>query len=138
MELILQRTRLKEGWTNGQLYIDGNYFCFTLEDKVREEDGVPVEKWKVKGETAIPQGLYDLALEDSPRFGKGTITLLRVPGFSKIRIHTGNTDKDTEGCIIVGYKLREGIIVPGTTKPALADLKANLSLPARIRILNPV
>lgn len=139
MELILQRTRLREGWTNGQLYIDSQFFCFTLEDKVREQQGVPIEKWKVKGETAIPQGVYDLALEDSPKFGPQTITLLRVPGFSYIRIHTGNTAKDTEGCIIVGYKVtNEGIIVPGTTKPCLADLKQNLVLPAVIRILNPI
>ena len=139
MELILQRTRLRDDYTTGQLYIDGEYFCFTLEDKVREENGVPVEKWKVKGETAIPQGFYELGVEHSPRFGSGTITIKRVPGFDFIRIHTGNSSKDTEGCILVGYKVSgdHGLIIPGTTRPALNDLKKKLVLPANIRILNP-
>jgi len=124
MELILKRTRLRDLVTTGQLYIDGEFFCFTLEDKVREVPNQPVESWKVWGETAVPYGLYKITLENSPRFGVDTITLNNVPGFSKIRIHSGNTQLDTEGCIIVGYKVREnGIITPGTTRTALNDLK---------------
>jgi len=115
--------------TNGQLYIEEEFFCFTLEDKVREEDGVAVEKWKVKGETAIPRGIYDLVLQYSPRFGPQTPTLLNVPGFEGIRIHAGNRPEDTEGCIIVGYKIdtRSGLIVPGTTRSCVTNLKRRLS-----------
>lgn len=139
MELIVQRTKLQEGWTTGQLYIDGIFFCFTLEDKVREVAGQSVEKWKVKGETAIPTGLYDVTFETSPRFGPQTLTINKVPGFSDIRIHTGNTAADTEGCLIVGYRINShGIIVPGTTKPALAELKRRVTIPCRLRVLNPV
>lgn len=125
MELVLKRTRFRDNITTGQLYLNGEFLMFTLEDKVREKPGVPVQSWKVHGETAIPTGIYRVELEDSPRFGPDTPTLRNVPGFSYIRIHAGNTEKDTEGCIIVGYKVREdGIIIPGTSKPAVNDLKA--------------
>ena len=139
MELILKRTRFRDYITTGQLYVDGAYFCFTLEDKVREVPNQPVETWKVWGETAVPSGLYMITLEDSPRFGPETITLNNVPGFSKIRIHAGNTQMDTEGCIIVGYRVRDdGIIVPGTTRPAVADLKRLVKSANKttLRILN--
>lgn len=128
MKFKLLRTKLGETLTNGQLYIEEDFFCFTLEDKVREEDGIAVEKWKVKGETAIPRGIYDLVLQDSPRFGPQTPTLLKVPGFEGIRIHAGNRPEDTEGCILVGFKLdtRVGLIVPGTSRPAVAELKRKL------------
>src|SRR5260221_304793 len=124
MDLILKRTRLRDTITTGQLYIDGVYFCFTLEDKVREQIGIPVQKWKVFGETAIPYGVYKIILEDSPKFGPETLTINKVDGFTGVRMHAGNTQFDTDGCIIVGYRVRDdGIIVPGTTKPAVADLK---------------
>ncbi len=127
MKLKLMRTKLGEVITNGQLYIEGEYFCFTLEDKVREQDGVSVEKWKVQDQTAIPRGIYDVVLEDSPHFGTDTPTILNVPGYKYIRMHSGNTDKDTDGCIIVGYRLNDaGIIIPGTSRPALADLRKKL------------
>ena len=139
MELILKRTRFRDTITTGQLYVDGAYFCFTLEDKVREQNGVPVEKWKIKEETAIPTGIYDVVLERSPRFGPDTMTLLKVPGFSEIRIHGGNRPEDTEGCIIVGFKVNDsGIIVPGSSRPALRELKRRYRSDTKIRILNPV
>lgn len=141
MELILKRTRFRDHITSGQLYVDGAYFCFTLEDKVREpKDGQgDVNKWKIKGETAIPSGLYEIVLEFSPKFGSDTITLLKVPGFDKIRIHAGNTQLDTEGCIIVGYKVRDdGVIIPGTTRACVNDLKQLVRKTGHttIRILN--
>lgn len=128
MKLKLLRNRFNKEYTVGQLYIDDEYFCFTLEDEVREQDGVPVEKWKVYGETAIPRGIYDVVAKDSPKFGPQTLTLLKVPGFDKIRIHSGNTERDTDGCIIVGFRVNDsGIIVPGTTRPALAELKRRVA-----------
>src|SRR3990167_2560259 len=94
MKLLLYRTRLHNGWTGGQLYINDEFLCFTLEDQIREKDGVPVEKWKVYGETAIPRGTYEVVLQTSPKFGPDTITLLKVEGFEGIRIHAGNSAKD--------------------------------------------
>ncbi len=138
MELVLKRTRLRDTITTGQLYVDGEYFCFTLEDKVREVQGEPVEKWKVKHETAIPYGSYKVTLENSPKFGPETLTLLNVPGFTGIRMHAGNTQFDTDGCIVLGYKVRaDGIIIPNTTRPAVNDLKALVrkSLETKITII---
>ena len=139
MELVLKRTRFRDTITTGQLYVDGQFFCFTLEDKVREVPNVPVETWKIHGETAIPSGIYEVFLENSPKFGPDTMTLRDVPGFSKIRIHSGNTQDDTEGCIIIGYRVIEnGIIVPGTTRPAVTDLKrlVRSSNGCKIKIFN--
>lgn len=127
MELILKRVRFEELYTTGQLYIDGEYFCFTLEDKVREIPGQPVKSWKIPKMTAIPSGMYTITFENSPKFGPDTLTINDVPGFTGIRIHTGNTHLDTDGCPIVGYKITEkGVIVPGTTKTCLIDLKRRL------------
>jgi hypothetical protein len=127
VKLRLLRNRFKENYTTGQLYLGEDYFCFTLEDCVREKEGVAVEKWKVYGQTAIPRGIYKVVFQNSPKFGPDTLTLLKVPGFTHIRIHSGNTHEDTEGCIIVGYRItRDGVIVPGTTRPALRDLKKAL------------
>ena len=135
MKLKLLRNRFKEDYTAGQLYIEDEFFCFTLEDKVREEDGVAVEKWKIPGETAIPRGIYKVVFQDSPHFGPETLTLLNVPGFKYIRIHGGNTAKDTEGCLLVGYRINDsGVIVPGTSRPALRDLKRRLRNEADITI----
>lgn len=127
MLLQVFRVRFYPTRTIGQLYIDGDLLCFTLEDVVREVPGVPVEKWKVKNETAIPTGTYELRLEDSPKFGPETPTLLGVPGFQYVRMHSGNNEQDTEGCLILGYKLTDsGTIVPGTTKSAVLDLKGKI------------
>lgn len=130
MKLKLLRTKLLPDRTIGQLYIDEVLFCFTLEDKVREVVGKAVDSWKIKGETAVPSGSYDISLETSPRFGPDTITILRVPGFSGVRIHGGNKPADTEGCPLVGYKLAgtgaTTCLAPGTSQPALLDLKRKL------------
>lgn len=125
MQLKILRTKFLPTHTIGQLYIDDEFFCFTLEDVVREVPGKKVEEWKIPNETAIPTGIYDVTLEDSPKFGPETITIHKVPGFSYIRIHSGNTAKDTEGCPIVGFKLtKENLIAYGTTRPAVSALKA--------------
>jgi hypothetical protein len=128
MKLKLLRTRFGDELTNGQLYLDNDeFFCFTLEDPVREKDGVPVEKWKIKGQTAIPKGMYEVTLEDSRKFGPETITIHNVPGFTGIRIHAGNSPADTEGCPIIGFKLdHRGLIFPGTTRPAVNELKRRI------------
>lgn len=127
MEITVFRVRFHETRTVGQLYVDGELECFTLEDKVREQPGVPVEKWKVQDETAIPSGNYRVTLENSPKFGPDTITLNNVPGFKYIRIHSGNHEDHTEGCLILGNRLNDdGTIRYGSTRPAVAKLKAKI------------
>lgn len=128
MNLKLLRTKFFETHTIGQLYIDDEYFCFTLEDPVREVPGKDVNEWKIPEVTAIPTGTYDVVLRNSPKFGPDTITILNVPGFSFIRVHSGNTADDTEGCPIVGFKLtKENTIAFGSTRPAVAELKKIIS-----------
>jgi len=103
---ILQRTPTKNGTTIGHLQLvygdDRIPLCWTLEDAIREVEGQPVSTWKVLGETAIPAGVYQVVVTPSKRFHRKLPLLLNVPGFTGIRIHAGNTKKDTEGCIIPG------------------------------------
>jgi len=80
--------------TMGILLIDGVFACWTLEDVVRDV--------KIPGETAIPAGRYDVRLSLSQRFQKVLPEVLAVPGFTGIRIHAGNTQADTHGCVLVG------------------------------------
>lgn len=102
MELLLCRISRKPRCTIGALFVDERFRCYTLEDVEREVEGWPVEEWKVKGETAIPVGRYQVVMSKSRRFGRYLPELLNVPGFAGIRIHAGNTEHDTEGCILVG------------------------------------
>ncbi|MCI0408879.1 MAG: DUF5675 family protein [Acidobacteria bacterium] len=102
MHLRLQRRFTIKDTTLGELYVDDLPVCDTLEDPIREVLGKPVSEWKIAGKTAIPAGTYRLYLANSPKFGPDTISLEEVPGFSLIRIHAGNDDADTEGCILVG------------------------------------
>jgi len=107
MKLLLEREPSHLTCTIGSLYVNDEFECFTLEDVVREIPGVPVERWKIKGKTAIPAGTYKLGVTFSQRFQRMLPILHDVPGFDGVRIHTGNTDADTEGCILVGTQLAE-------------------------------
>jgi hypothetical protein len=106
MKLILKRIHLGDTFTVGQLYEETQYglapLCYTLEDKVRQVEGQPVSSWKVQNETAIPTGTYDVTVTLSNRFKTRLPILADVDGFTGIRIHSGNSSKNTEGCILVG------------------------------------
>ena len=131
MNLTLQRRSSVGGATIGKLYIDGVYACATLEDEVREIEGVPVADWKIKGATAIPTGQYRVTLEHSNRFGADTLTLHDVPGFTSIRMHAGNTSADTEGCPLLGLQATEVSLIAGTSRPAVALVKAEVQRAVR-------
>lgn len=103
MKLLLKRIALKEKYTIGKLYIDGEFFSDTLEDPVREE--------KIYGQTAIPKGTYKVTITLSPRFRRWLPLLHDVPNFEGVRIHRGNTPEDTHGCILVGQNKIKGQVV---------------------------
>lgn len=102
MELHLKRFDCGPECSIGTLYVDGRRQCYTLEDTEREDPLSPVEDWKVKGKTAIPKGRYQVTRTYSNKFKQVLPMVNDVPGFAGIRIHSGNTAADTEGCILVG------------------------------------
>lgn len=116
MELTLNRIFLGSSATIGELLINDKHLCDTLEDRVRPEGE------KVYGKTAIPEGTYEVKLTHSPRFKKILPEILNVPNFSGIRIHTGNSSKDTEGCILVGTWDGEKEDRVGSSKIAFDEL----------------
>jgi hypothetical protein len=121
MKIRVERYKKTKDYTLGHLFIDDVLHCYTVEDEIREV--------KVKGETAIPAGTYKLGLRDSPKFSKSfkvinkdfiieatttsnpslpdhkLIWIKDVPNFEYVLIHWGNTDKDTDGCLIVGNSI---------------------------------
>lgn len=125
MELLLTRkwTDTSGNRTIGCLDVDSSFFCFTLEDRIREQPGQSVYKWKVRGATAIPSGRYEITLQLSPKFGPDTLTILNVLGFQYIRLHAGNDEHDTEGCVLVGDQLTESLSL-AKSRPALERLKS--------------
>lgn len=123
MKLELERRWKKATYTIGRLYVDGVYFCNTLEDKDRGLDqtmpDIYIRSRKVYGETAIPTGTYGVSMNTtSPKYAAvswywklchGKMPrLLAVPGFDGILIHPGTTALDTKGCILVGKNTKVG------------------------------
>lgn len=98
MELLLQRKTEVNNTVLGELFINGSFFCYTLEDKIRDV--------KIKHETCIPEGSYNIIITPSARFKEILPLLQNVPNFSGIRIHAGNTIEDTSGCILVGSAIK--------------------------------
>ena len=125
MEIKLIRESFGDTFTEGKLLIDNVFECYTVEDTDRRmEDDLTV---KVNGKTAIPRGRYELVLSMSNRFKKVLPEILNVPGFAGIRIHSGNSSVDTEGCIILGSvndKLDDDWV--GGSKIALTQFMAKL------------
>jgi len=109
-ELLLKTTLKGDDSTGGVLFVDDEMFCHTLEDEIRDH--------KVKHETAIPEGRYEVKFRDDTTVGMTAkyrkrfpwftyhLHLQDVEGFSYIYIHVGNSDDDSSGCILVGKVLK--------------------------------
>ena len=112
MKLQLKRLYSKPDYTIGKLYIDGVYFCDTIKDTDRGlYQTMPITEIKAKKKqdiTAIPYGEYKVVLSMSPRFRKVLPEILNVPGFTGVRIHSGNTQYDSSGCLILGKNTVKG------------------------------
>lgn len=125
MHLTLERFTSDGDSTLGILFLDGVFRCFTLEDEART--------LKVKGETRIPAGTYQIRLRNKggltqkyagrfPEIHKGMLWLQDVPGFEWIYIHVGNRDEDTEGCILVGMGADLRSMTIQSSRPAYVSL----------------
>jgi hypothetical protein len=116
MLITIKRLYKTDNSTIGELLIDGVFECFTLEDKERDI--------KIKGETAIPKGTYKIIINESNRFKRLLPLLIDVPNFEGVRIHSGNSNHDTEGCILVGQTRNKNYI--GQSRKAFEKLFAKM------------
>ena len=126
MELIVDRKWKKQNYTISNLTIDGNWFSNVLEDTDRGLDSSmsidKVKQLKNPSITAIPRGTYEITLDVvSPKYSTNSFykqvcngkvpRLLNVKGFEGILIHAGNTEKNTDGCLLVGVNKVKGQVI---------------------------
>lgn len=128
MKLKLKRRYKCNGYTIGSLYVEGKYFCDTIEDTDRGLTSAMLSgtilRLKKAGATAIPTGTYTVDMNTvSPKFkrckwakpyGGRVPRLLNVNGFAGVLIHVGNTADDTDGCILVGENKAKGKVLNST------------------------
>jgi hypothetical protein len=125
MIIAIKRLYKSKNSTIGEMTIDGKWECYTLEDVERDV--------KIKSETAIPKGTYKIIINKSNRFKKLLPLLLNVPNFEGVRIHPGNTNHDTEGCILVGRTRSKDFI--GQSRKAFESLFAKMKLAKEITLI---
>ena len=127
MHIELKRENFTHRSTEGSLYVEGTFQCYTLEDRDRFLE-VTGEHMKVSGLTCVPRGDYKLVLSQSNKFKVTLPEILEVPYFTGIRIHSGNYPEDTEGCILVGSNNTNSLDdFIGSSKVALNALMEVLS-----------
>ena len=117
MELLLERKYLKSNYTISNLSVNGKFYCNVIEDVVRDfnKNGTfDCGEFKISGHTAIPYGEYEIKVTYSPKFKRELPLLLDVKHFEGIRIHRGNTEKDSSGCLIPGENKKKGMILNST------------------------
>lgn len=123
MDIEVIRKYLGKDYTVGDLYIDGEWFCNTIEDTVRTLPStcpytiknIPCRcPGKIAGKTAIPTGTYKLIVDYSTRFNRFLPSILNVPHFLGIRIHNGVDQNNSSGCIIVGINSIKGQVTNST------------------------
>lgn len=140
MELRVRRIALKDTYTIGKMYIDGEYFCDVLEDRVRDLEN----QVKVPNKTAIPYGTYEITLDvKSTKYSdfnkypwakdyNGYLPrLTNVPLFLGILIHPGNTEHDSSGCLLVGENKVVGKVI--NSKATFERLMKSHLIPAKNR-----
>lgn len=129
MHFILQRFADNRESTLGLLFKVGvltPFRCYTLEDEFRES--------KISKETRVAARIYKLVIQkiETPKtlayrkkypWFENHIMLENVPGFIGIYIHVGNTDDDTDGCILLGDNANNNTIGPGTISASTAAFK---------------
>lgn len=114
LEAVLERAWKRDTYTIGKFLINGQRFSESIEDRDRgltqDMDLKEIQRIKVFGQTAIPTGIYTVKMTYSPKYKRQMPEVLNVPGYSGIRIHSGNTADDTEGCIVLGRNTKVGMV----------------------------
>ena len=121
MEITLKRKYFNKEYTIGELYINKQYICNTLEDTYRDLS----KEAKIPNKTCIPYGRYKVIVNYSPKFKRNLPRLLDVPYFEGILIHRGNTPNDTSGCILPGENTQKGKVLNSTKYELLIIDKIN-------------
>ena len=140
MELKLIRKYRCSNYCIDKLYINNEYFSDALEDPDRGlTDSMSLEeikKIKIKGNTCIPYGTYNITITYSPRFKKNLPLLNNVKGFDGIRIHSGNKPQDTEGCLLPGFNKVKGQVIDSrvTTDKLIAQIQQVLNKGEKVTI----
>ena len=115
MELRLERKYRSNNYCIDKLYINGKYFSDALEDPDRGlTDSMNLEeikKIKIKDNTCIPYGTYNVTITYSPIFKRNLPLINNVKGFEGIRAHSGNTPQNTEGCLLLGFNKIKGQVI---------------------------
>ena len=153
MKLTVKREQPKDTYTPGKLYIDDQFFCFTLEDLDRgltQDMSIgEIQSKKIYGETAIPKGTYKITLDVvSPKFSQypfymevcqGKIPrLVDVPGYEGVLIHVADgpkKDKLLQGCIGIGERQSDGSLLNGkeTFRKLYSIIKNQINLNIEIK-----
>ena len=140
MELRLERKYRNNNYCIDKLYINGKYFSDVLEDPDRGlTDTMSLEeikKIKIKGNTCIPYGTYNVTITYSPRFKRNLPLINNVKGFDGIRIHSGNKPQDTEGCLLPGFNKVKGQVIDSrvTTDKLIAQIQQVLNKGEKVTI----
>ena len=140
MELKLERKYRNNNYCIDKLYINGKYFSDVLEDPDRGlTDTMSLEeikKIKIKGNTCIPYGTYNVTITYSPRFKRNLPLINNVKGFDGIRIHSGNKPQDTEGCLLPGFNKVKGQVIDSrvTTDKLIAQIQQALNKGEKVTI----
>lgn len=129
--LNVVRNEFSDNTTLGELYVNGKFFCYTIEDTLRSK-GLKIPKV-----TCICDGIYNVVLSMSNRFKRMLPLVQDVPQFTGIRFHGGNTAKDSEGCIILGYnKISKERIYDSTAVKDLVVLLSQEKRPIKLVVSN--
>ena len=130
MQVVLWRKYRKAEYTIGRVYIDGQFFCNSLEDTDRGlmqyMSAGEIANIKIKGATAIPAGEYKITRTYSPRFKRLVPQVMNVKGFSGIRVHAGSSAKDTEGCLLLGDNTIKGGLTNSRKRVTEFDTKLQI------------
>lgn len=141
MEIKLVRKYRNSNYCIDKLYINGSYFSDALEDTDRGlTNEMPLEeikRLKVKGNTCIPYGIYNITITYSSKFKRNLPLVNNVKGFSGIRIHSGNTPTDTSGCILPGFNKVKGKVINSkdTTEKLINLINTALSKGEKVTLI---